>query len=103
MAWPGIRRAGTLACQHNDTILAPDGTAGFQTKTRRGGGNLMQSITRRKVVLSAAAAGTAFGLSKRVEIISPASAQQGGGPSALNPKGMQFHRFKVGDIEVTQV
>jgi glyoxylase-like metal-dependent hydrolase (beta-lactamase superfamily II) len=63
----------------------------------------MQSMTRRKVVLSAAAAGTAFGLNKRVEIISPASAQQGSGPSALNPKGLQFHRFKVGDIEVTQV
>ena len=36
----------------------------------------MQSMTRRNVVLSAAAAGAAFGLSKRLEIISPASAQQ---------------------------
>ena len=63
----------------------------------------MQSMTRRNVVLSAAAASAAFGLNKHLEIISPASAQQGGGPSALNPKGMKFHRFKVGDIEVTQV
>jgi len=63
----------------------------------------MQSITRRNVVLSAAAAGAAFGLSKRVEVISPASAQQGSGATTLNPKGMKFHRFKVGDIEVTQV
>jgi glyoxylase-like metal-dependent hydrolase (beta-lactamase superfamily II) len=63
----------------------------------------MQSMTRRNVVLSAAAAGTAFGLSKSLEIISPASAQQGEAASALNPKGLKFHRFKVGDIEVTQV
>jgi len=54
-------------------------------------------------VLSAAAAGTAFGLGKRLEIISPASAQQGGGASTLNPKGLKFHRFNVGDIEITQV
>jgi len=63
----------------------------------------VQSITRRNVVLSAAAAGTAFGLGKRLEIISPASAQQGGGASTLNPKGLKFHRFNVGDIEITQV
>jgi glyoxylase-like metal-dependent hydrolase (beta-lactamase superfamily II) len=63
----------------------------------------MQSMTRRSVVLSAAAAGAAFGLNKRLEIISPASAQQGGGATAYNPKGLKFHRFKVGDIEVTQV
>jgi len=63
----------------------------------------MQSMTRRNVVLSAAVAGAAFGLNKSLEIISPASAQQGGGPTALNPKGTKFHRFKVGDIEVTQV
>jgi glyoxylase-like metal-dependent hydrolase (beta-lactamase superfamily II) len=59
--------------------------------------------TRRGVVLSAAAAGAALGLGGRLEIIAPASAQQGAGPSPLNPKGLKFHRFKVGDIEVTQV
>jgi glyoxylase-like metal-dependent hydrolase (beta-lactamase superfamily II) len=63
----------------------------------------MQSMTRRNVVLSAAAAGAAFGLNKKLEIISPASAQQGNGPTAYNPKGLKFHRFRVGDIEVTQV
>jgi glyoxylase-like metal-dependent hydrolase (beta-lactamase superfamily II) len=60
-------------------------------------------MTRRNVVLSAAAAGAAFGLNGRMEIIPPASAQQGGGATALNPKAMKFHKFKLGDIEVTQV
>lgn len=63
----------------------------------------MQSITRRNVVLSAAAASAAFGLNKSLEIIVPASAQQSVGATPLNPKAMKFHRFKVGDIEVTQV
>ena len=63
----------------------------------------MQSMTRRNVVLSAAAAGAAFGLNGSLEIISPASAQDKVEPSALNPKALKFHKFKVGDIEVTQV
>jgi glyoxylase-like metal-dependent hydrolase (beta-lactamase superfamily II) len=63
----------------------------------------MQSMTRRNVVLSAAAAGAAFGLNRTVEIITPAVAQQSVGATTLNPKGLTFHRFKVGDIEVTQV
>jgi glyoxylase-like metal-dependent hydrolase (beta-lactamase superfamily II) len=60
-------------------------------------------MTRRNVVLSAAAAGAAFGLNKMVEIIPSASAQADIGPTAFNPKALKFHRFKVGDIEVTQV
>jgi glyoxylase-like metal-dependent hydrolase (beta-lactamase superfamily II) len=63
----------------------------------------MSKLTRRNVVLSAAAAGAAFGLDRALEIIPSAAAQQGGGPTALNPKGLKFHRFKVGDIEVTQL
>jgi len=63
----------------------------------------MHSMTRRNVVLSAAAAGVAFGLDKRVEIISPAAAAEGGGPTQMNPKGLKFHKFKVGDVEITQV
>jgi glyoxylase-like metal-dependent hydrolase (beta-lactamase superfamily II) len=63
----------------------------------------MPKLSRRNVVLSAAAAAATFGLDKPLEIIGSASAQQGGGATALNPKGLKFHRFKVGDIEVTQV
>jgi glyoxylase-like metal-dependent hydrolase (beta-lactamase superfamily II) len=44
-----------------------------------------------------------FCLNRSVEIISPAEAQADIGPTAHNPKGLKFHRFKVGDIEVTQV
>src|SRR5262245_45662971 len=91
----------SLAWHRNDDF----GTrwmAGCQTTTTRAEEDPVHSITRRNVVLSAAA-GAAFGLSKPLEIIAPASAQQGGGPTALNPRGMKFHRFKVGDIEVTQV
>jgi glyoxylase-like metal-dependent hydrolase (beta-lactamase superfamily II) len=54
-------------------------------------------------VLSAAAAGAAFGLNGRLEIISPAAAQDKVESTALNPKALKFHKFKVGDIEVTQV
>jgi glyoxylase-like metal-dependent hydrolase (beta-lactamase superfamily II) len=63
----------------------------------------MQTMTRRNVVLSAAAAGAAFSLNRSLEIISPAMAQADIGPTAFNPKALKFHRFKVGDIEVTQV
>jgi glyoxylase-like metal-dependent hydrolase (beta-lactamase superfamily II) len=61
------------------------------------------ALSRRNVVLSAAAAAAAFGLDRPLEIIGSAHAQQGGGPTAMNPKGLKIHRFKVGDIEVTQV
>lgn len=59
-------------------------------------------LDRRNFVLSAAAAGAIFGLSKPVEII-PSALAQSGGASPLNPSGAKFHRFKVGDIEVTTV
>jgi glyoxylase-like metal-dependent hydrolase (beta-lactamase superfamily II) len=58
----------------------------------------MTQLSRRSVVLTAAAAGAAFGL----EIL-PSALAQSADASALNPKGIKFHRFKVGDIEVTQV
>jgi len=61
----------------------------------------MTKLTRRSVVLSAATAGVVFGLGKPIEILSSALAQDANSP--LNPKGMKFHKFKVGDIEVTTV
>ena len=65
----------------------------------------MQSISRRGLVISAAAAAAAFGLDGPLTIISPAAAQGGkhanGSPQALIDKG--FVKFKVGDIEVTQI
>ena len=65
----------------------------------------MQSISRRGLVISAAAAAAAFGLDGPLTIISPAEAQGGkhasGSPQALIDKG--FVNFKVGDIEVTQI
>ena len=59
----------------------------------------MSKISRRTMVLSAAAAGTIFGLDKQVAFIGTAEAQQKK-PSLLD-KG--FVKFKVGDIEVTQI
>lgn len=66
----------------------------------------MHSISRRSVVISAAAAGAAFGLDKPLEFVGQAFAQgagthANGSPAALVEKG--FAKFKVGDIEVTQV
>lgn len=58
--------------------------------------------TRRGFVLSAAAAGAAFGLDGKIEIM-PSAWAQAAGPHPLNPKGMGFHKFKVGDIQVTTV
>ncbi len=60
-------------------------------------------LTRRNVVLSSAAAAATFGLDGPLEFIGSAQAQQGGGPTAMNPKGLKHVKFKVGDIEVTQV
>ncbi len=56
----------------------------------------------RRTVLSAAAAGAAFGLAGKLEII-PSAAAQTAGASPLNPKGLPFHTFKIGDVEVTTV
>lgn len=62
----------------------------------------MLHLNRRKV-LSAAAAGAAFGLTKPLEIIPSALAQGAAGASPFNPKGLQYHKFKVGEVEVTTV
>lgn len=58
--------------------------------------------TRRSVVIGAGAAAVAFGLGRRLEVL-PAAQAQGGSLTAMNPKGLQFHRFSVGEIEVTQI
>lgn len=55
----------------------------------------------RRTVLSAAAAGAALGLSRSLEIIPSALAQNAASPT--NPKGAAFHKFKVGDLDVTTV
>ncbi len=55
----------------------------------------------RRNILCAAAAGAAFGLSRPLEIIPSALAQNAASPT--NPKGVAFHKFKVGDLEVTTV
>lgn len=65
----------------------------------------MTRIDRRSLVLSAAAAGAVFGLGKAVEFMPSAWAQGAApaGPHPLNPKGMAFHKFKVGSAEVTTI
>ncbi len=59
----------------------------------------MQSISRRGFVISAATAGAVFGLNRPIEFIGSALAQKS--DPALLEKG--FFKFKVGDIEVTQI
>lgn len=61
---------------------------------------MFDPTSRRTFVLSAAAAGAAFGLDKPLAFIPSAHAQKAKGPS-LTDKG--FVKFKVGDIEVTQI
>jgi glyoxylase-like metal-dependent hydrolase (beta-lactamase superfamily II) len=58
----------------------------------------MQDISRRGFVVSAAAAAAAFGLDGPLEFMGSAFAQSNAG---LAEKG--FVKFKVGDVEVTQV
>ena len=53
----------------------------------------MFQVSRRDLVLGAAGAGVAFGLSKPVAFIDAAMAQQ-------TPPGPGFRKYKVGDIEV---
>ena len=55
----------------------------------------MQSISRRGFVISAAAAGAAFGLDGPLEFVGKAIGQQASGPEVV--------KFKVGDIEVIQM
>lgn len=59
----------------------------------------MQSISRRGFVISAATAGAVFGLNRPIEFVGSALAQKS--DPALLEKG--FFKFKVGDIEVTQI
>ena len=62
----------------------------------------MFDISRRRFVVSAAAAGAAFGLDGRMEFL-PSAMAQASRDTGLNPKNLQFFKFKVGDIEVTQI
>jgi glyoxylase-like metal-dependent hydrolase (beta-lactamase superfamily II) len=55
----------------------------------------MQSISRRGFVISAAAAGAAFGLDGPLEFIGKGFAQAASGPAVV--------KFKVGDVEVIQM
>jgi glyoxylase-like metal-dependent hydrolase (beta-lactamase superfamily II) len=55
----------------------------------------MQSISRRGFVISAAAAGAAFGLYRPIEFMGPAFAQATGTAEVI--------KFKVGDVEVIQL
>jgi glyoxylase-like metal-dependent hydrolase (beta-lactamase superfamily II) len=55
----------------------------------------MQSISRRSFVISAAAAGAAFGLDGPLEFVGKAFAQA--------PTGPEVVKFKVGDVEVIQM
>jgi glyoxylase-like metal-dependent hydrolase (beta-lactamase superfamily II) len=59
----------------------------------------MTNISRRKVVLSASAAGAAFGLNGPIAFFAPAEAKDA--PKTIYEKG--FHKFKVGDVEVITV
>jgi glyoxylase-like metal-dependent hydrolase (beta-lactamase superfamily II) len=59
----------------------------------------MQSISRRGLVISSAAAAAAFGLNGPLEFMTPAFAQKP--DQSLLDKGVV--KFKVGDIEVTQM
>jgi glyoxylase-like metal-dependent hydrolase (beta-lactamase superfamily II) len=73
----------------------------------------MTQSSRRNFVLSAAAAGAVFGLDKPLEFIGSAQAQKAGsgsgagsGAAAVAKPSLYdqgFAKFKVGDIEVTQI
>jgi len=67
----------------------------------------MYNLSRRRFVVSAATAAAAFGLDKQIEFIPSAHAQKAGSGSgsaaAAKPAVMSFKRFKLGDIEITQV
>ena len=58
----------------------------------------MTQFTRRQV-LSVAAAGAAFGIAGPLEIL-PSALAQSSAPSPLNPRGLKFHAFKIGDADV---
>jgi len=60
----------------------------------------MHNISRRNFVLSATAASAAFGLDGPLEFIGSAQAQSYSNAKLVD-KG--FHKFKVGNVEVTQI
>ena len=60
----------------------------------------MNNISRRNFVLSATAASAAFGLNGQLEFIGSAQAQSYANAKLID-KG--FYKFKVGDVEVTQI
>jgi glyoxylase-like metal-dependent hydrolase (beta-lactamase superfamily II) len=64
----------------------------------------MFDVSRRRFVISAAAAGAAFGLDGPIEFIAPAHAQkQKTSAVAAAGTAARFKRFKVGDLEVTTI
>ncbi|MGE3246057.1 MAG: MBL fold metallo-hydrolase [Beijerinckiaceae bacterium] len=62
----------------------------------------MFDISRRRFVVGASTAAAVFGLNGKMEFL-PSALAQGRGKDQQNPAGKAFHRFKIGDIEVTQV
>jgi glyoxylase-like metal-dependent hydrolase (beta-lactamase superfamily II) len=62
----------------------------------------MYDISRRKFVVGTATAAAVLGLNGPVEFM-PSALAQAGGKDQQNPSGKPFYRFKVGDMEVTQV
>jgi len=59
--------------------------------------DIMSAVSRRNLLLTAAGAAAAFGLSRPIEFIGSALAQKA--PDGLKP----FSRFKIGGIEVTTI
>lgn len=62
----------------------------------------MFDISRRSFVAGAGAAAAVLGLNGPVEFL-PSAWAQGKGKDQQNPTGQPFYRFKIGDMEVTQV
>ena len=65
----------------------------------------MSQLSRRNFIAGTATTAAVFGLKGPVEFLPSAFAQAalGGPKESLNPTGMQFFRFKIGDMEVTQI
>ncbi len=61
----------------------------------------MYDISRRRFVVGSATAAAVLGLNGPVEFLPSALAQAG--KDQQNPSGKPFYRFKVGDMEITQV
>jgi glyoxylase-like metal-dependent hydrolase (beta-lactamase superfamily II) len=63
----------------------------------------MFHLSRRRFVISAAAASAAFGLDGPMEFLPPAHAQKKDKKDAAAAGVMKFKKFKVGDVEVTTI